>query len=142
MARRICTTELITSNQIIRTENLGARCVDHMISWIRAEAQEKGSTIDIAQFVSLMNFNVIGNEKDGEPSNAQIYQKKNISTILVVSELSSFTGIVVQMSTQAHTLLELFTAGVDTTTAAIEWAMSELLCNPKTMEKVQSELEQ
>lgn len=35
---------------------------------------------------------------------------------------------------------EMFTAGTDTTTSTLEWAMAELLRNPKTLKKVQSEL--
>lgn len=35
---------------------------------------------------------------------------------------------------------EMFTAGTDTTTSTLEWAMAELLHNPKTLKKVQSEL--
>lgn len=34
----------------------------------------------------------------------------------------------------------MFTAGTDTTTSTLEWAMAELLHNPKTLEKVQKEL--
>ena len=34
----------------------------------------------------------------------------------------------------------MFTAGTDTTTSTLEWAMAELLHNPKTLEKVQSEV--
>lgn len=34
----------------------------------------------------------------------------------------------------------MFTAGTDTTTSTIEWAMAELLHNPKALKKVQMEL--
>jgi len=34
----------------------------------------------------------------------------------------------------------MFTAGTDTTTSTLEWAMAELLRNPKVMKTVQSEL--
>ncbi|KAF9587362.1 hypothetical protein IFM89_001462 [Coptis chinensis] len=61
IARRICTTELFTNNRVSQTEHLRAKCVDNMIRWIWAEAQEKGGIVEIARFVSLMNFNVIGN---------------------------------------------------------------------------------
>lgn len=60
MLRRICTTELFTNNRIHETEHLRIKCVDNMIKWMREEAQEKGS-IELARFVTLMSFNVIGN---------------------------------------------------------------------------------
>ncbi|XP_058087507.1 cytochrome P450 76A1 [Magnolia sinica] len=39
-------------------------------------------------------------------------------------------------------VLEMFIAGTDTTTSTLEWAMAELLQNPKVMIKVQAELRQ
>ncbi|QCE05683.1 cytochrome P450 76A1-like [Vigna unguiculata] len=37
-------------------------------------------------------------------------------------------------------IFEMFTAGTDTTTSTIEWAMAELVQNPRTLKKVQMEL--
>ncbi|CAI9097845.1 OLC1v1034354C1 [Oldenlandia corymbosa var. corymbosa] len=37
-------------------------------------------------------------------------------------------------------VFEMFTAGTDTTTSTLEWAMAELLHNPRVLEKVQTEL--
>ncbi|KAJ7971480.1 Cytochrome P450 [Quillaja saponaria] len=37
-------------------------------------------------------------------------------------------------------IFEMFTAGTDTTTSTLEWAMAELLYNPKKLKKVQAEL--
>ncbi|TKY68522.1 Geraniol 8-hydroxylase [Spatholobus suberectus] len=41
-----------------------------------------------------------------------------------------------------HLLLNIFVAGTDTTTYTLEWAMAELIHNPKIMSKVQKELEE
>ncbi|CAH8386853.1 unnamed protein product [Eruca vesicaria subsp. sativa] len=40
-----------------------------------------------------------------------------------------------------HLLLDMFTAGTETSSSTLEWAMTELLTNPKTMEKAQAEIE-
>ncbi|KAJ4705106.1 Cytochrome P450 [Melia azedarach] len=37
-------------------------------------------------------------------------------------------------------VFEMFTAGTDTTTSTLEWAMAELLNNPETLRKVQAEI--
>lgn len=41
-----------------------------------------------------------------------------------------------------HLLLDLFTAGTETTASTLEWAMAELLHNPKALLEVQPELKQ
>ncbi|TXG62737.1 hypothetical protein EZV62_009731 [Acer yangbiense] len=41
-----------------------------------------------------------------------------------------------------HLLLDLFLAGIDTTSSTVEWAMAELLQNPEKLTKSQTELRQ
>ncbi|KAF5196026.1 Cytochrome p450 [Thalictrum thalictroides] len=60
MLRRICTTELLTNNRINGTTNLRANGVEKMTNWMWEEAQKNG-TVEVARFVALGSFNVIGN---------------------------------------------------------------------------------
>ncbi|XP_059655475.1 geraniol 8-hydroxylase-like [Cornus florida] len=41
-----------------------------------------------------------------------------------------------------HMLVDLFAAGTDTTSSTLEWAMAEILHNPKTLLKAKAELDQ
>ncbi|MBA0702018.1 hypothetical protein Goari_020607, partial [Gossypium aridum] len=41
-----------------------------------------------------------------------------------------------------HLIFDLFTAGTDTATSTLEWAMAELLCNPKSLLEARRELQQ
>ncbi|KAL4340548.1 hypothetical protein GQ457_08G027500 [Hibiscus cannabinus] len=41
-----------------------------------------------------------------------------------------------------HFIFDLFTAGTETTTSTLEWAMAELLHNPKTIQEARRELQQ
>ncbi|WVZ17427.1 hypothetical protein V8G54_010409 [Vigna mungo] len=40
-----------------------------------------------------------------------------------------------------HLFLDLFVAGIDTTSSSIEWAMTELIHNPEKLEKVRKEIQ-
>ncbi|KAL2330858.1 hypothetical protein Fmac_018439 [Flemingia macrophylla] len=53
------------------------------------------------------------------------------------SENSEFTR-----QDMLHLFLDLFTAGIDTTAATIEWVMAELLCNPDKLTIIRRELQQ
>nr|QWK52445.1 cytochrome P450 76C2 [Isatis tinctoria] len=69
---------------------------------------------------------------------------KNVSSHDFVDELLELAkGDEVQLNTSdfEHLLLDLFGAGTDTNSSTVEWAMAELLRNPKTMVKAQAEIE-
>ncbi|ONI20475.1 hypothetical protein PRUPE_2G017600 [Prunus persica] len=61
-----------------------------------------------------------------------------LDTFLNISGVNSED---MDMTKLQHLLLILFTAGTDTTSATLEWAMAELLRNPKKLSKAQQELE-
>ncbi|XP_028806264.1 geraniol 8-hydroxylase-like [Neltuma alba] len=48
----------------------------------------------------------------------------------------------VSRSQVLHLFLDLFVAGIDTTSSTIEWAMAELVRNPEKLKKVREELKQ
>ncbi|GAV79597.1 p450 domain-containing protein [Cephalotus follicularis] len=62
-----------------------------------------------------------------------------LDTLLNITEDNSEA---MDKSNIKHLLLDLFVAGTDTTSTTLEWAMAELLGNPKTLAKAQEELEQ
>ncbi|WCJ22119.1 Cytochrome P450 76T24 [Euphorbia peplus] len=48
----------------------------------------------------------------------------------------------IDRNTIKHLFMDLVTAGTDTTSSTLEWAMSELLRNPETLRKARTEIEQ
>ncbi|EEF51040.1 geraniol 8-hydroxylase [Ricinus communis] len=46
------------------------------------------------------------------------------------------------INSMKHLFLDLFAAGTDTTSSTLEWAMTELLRNPKTLSKARAEIKQ
>ncbi|KAL5976446.1 hypothetical protein ACLOJK_020778 [Asimina triloba] len=58
--RRLCATQLFVSRRLNETTSIRKKCVDGMIEWIAAEAS-KNSSVDVAHFVFLSVFNLVGN---------------------------------------------------------------------------------
>ncbi|KDP29244.1 hypothetical protein JCGZ_16633 [Jatropha curcas] len=73
--------------------------------------------------------------------NSKEDKKKDFLDVLLefrgdgVEEPSRFSSRIINVI-----VFEMFTAGTDTTTSTLEWAMAELLHNPETLKKVQEEL--
>nr|BAC53892.1 cytochrome P450 [Petunia x hybrida] len=61
--RRICTVEMFTNKRINETAHLRQKCIDSMLQWIDKEAKsmKKGSGIEVARFIFLASFNMMGN---------------------------------------------------------------------------------
>nr|BDZ29443.1 cytochrome P450 CYP76AD15 [Bougainvillea peruviana] len=69
--------------------------------------------------------NVVDNHNDVLSTLLDLYKKNELS----MDEIN-------------HLLVDIFDAGTDTTASTLEWAMAELIRNPKSMTKAQAELRQ
>nr|AJD87468.1 cytochrome P450 CYP76AD12 [Cleretum bellidiforme] len=56
--------------------------------------------------------------------------------------LNLYKGDDLNMDEINHLLVDIFDAGTDTTSSTFEWAMAELVKNPKMMKKAQAEIQQ
>ncbi|KAK2656919.1 hypothetical protein Ddye_009971 [Dipteronia dyeriana] len=65
--------------------------------------------------------------------------KDLLDSLLNLAEENSFELSLVVIK---HLFLDLFLAGIDTTSSTVEWAMTELLQNPEKIAKAQTELRQ
>ncbi|XP_059665969.1 desmethyl-deoxy-podophyllotoxin synthase-like [Cornus florida] len=66
-------------------------------------------------------------------------QKDLVDVLLRVQEKGNF-DIPLDMTTVKAVILDMFIAGVETSSTTLNWAMSELLKNPRVMEKAQAEV--
>ncbi|XP_004310205.1 PREDICTED: geraniol 8-hydroxylase-like [Fragaria vesca subsp. vesca] len=62
-----------------------------------------------------------------------------LDTLLNISEVKREDMDILETQ---HLFLDLFAAGTETTSATLEWAMAELLCNQEVLSKAQTELKQ
>ncbi|XP_010555533.1 PREDICTED: inactive cytochrome P450 76AD1-like [Tarenaya hassleriana] len=72
------------------------------------------------------------NESDRREKNGDV-----LDTLLGIAEDKNMD---LDLAEIRHLFLELFTAGNDTTSSTLEWAMTELLRNPKAMSRAREEL--
>ncbi|CAA0264647.1 unnamed protein product [Arabidopsis thaliana] len=124
--------------------------------------QESIGNPDLANFFPFMRFlDLQGNSKKMRESSGRLLQvfrefydarivekssrsvEKDVSSkdfldVLIDLQQGDITEI--NIDEIEHLLLDMFVAGTDTNSSTVEWAMAELLGNPKTMTKVQDEI--
>ncbi|CAL5411432.1 unnamed protein product [Camellia sinensis] len=70
------------------------------------------------------------------------YLESNVDMLDTLLSVSEDHGDEINHTGIKHLLLDLFAAGTDTTSTTLEWAMTEILHNPKILSKARAELEQ
>ncbi|ONK81640.1 uncharacterized protein A4U43_C01F31380 [Asparagus officinalis] len=63
-----------------------------------------------------------------------------VEVLLSLDEKDDMAGISLSRDNLKAIILDMFSAGTDTTYTVIEWAMAELIKNPKAMKRVQEEV--
>ncbi|XP_059666529.1 desmethyl-deoxy-podophyllotoxin synthase-like [Cornus florida] len=103
-----------------------------LISGLKPRAEEIHRKID------QIFTNIIDEHKarDGEVDCEDL-----IDVLLKVQEKGNL-NIPLTMTTLTSVLMDVFTGGIETSSSTVIWAMSELLKNPKVMEKAQAEVRQ
>ncbi|KAJ7971481.1 Cytochrome P450 family protein [Quillaja saponaria] len=211
--RRLVTVDMIASKRVNDTAIVRRRCVDEMLVWIKKEAEklEQGHGIEVARFVFLMSFNLLGNlilsrnlfspeskeaseffttmmsflQWSGHPNVVDLFpwlrwldpqglrskMERDMGKALdVVSKFvkdrleeqkveghdqksKDFLDVLLEFQRNGNEdssrmsdndlnifVLELFIAASETSSSTIEWALTELLCNPEVMVKVKDEV--
>ncbi|RZC51163.1 hypothetical protein C5167_019598 [Papaver somniferum] len=111
--------------------------------WVSDEAKHNpGKSIEVAKYVYAAIFNMV-EERRQRGVNPQHFQEKDLLEVLLdfegngKDEPSKISELYLETF-----LLELFIAAPDATNITTEWAMSELLRKPETMNKLQAEIAQ
>ncbi|KFK37346.1 hypothetical protein AALP_AA4G244600 [Arabis alpina] len=124
---------------------------------------EAAGNPDLANFFPFLEFLDLQGNRKKIKSFAEVFFKvfrefadaktaeKSLRNNLKDDTNSDFLDVILELSTGVepeldnndieHLLLDMFTAGTDTNSSTVEWAMAELLRNPKTMAKAQAEID-
>ncbi|XP_025634214.1 cytochrome P450 76T24 isoform X1 [Arachis hypogaea] len=125
--RRICADNLFSIQKLDSTQVLRQKKVQKLLDFVK-ERSEKGESLNMEERVQRRGLEGESNgRKDLLDSMVDLMLEDN-------SELSR--------SQVLHLLMDLFNAGIDTTSSMIEWTMAELVRNPKELKKVREELHQ
>ncbi|XP_059297766.1 geraniol 8-hydroxylase-like isoform X2 [Lycium ferocissimum] len=108
--RRILNTNIFSSNRLDANQHLRSQKVKELIAYCTKCSQE-GAALDVGQAAFKTNLNFLSN----------ILFSKDLADPFSDSK-------------------DLFSAGTDTTTSTLEWAMAETLRQPRIMKKAQAEL--
>ncbi|KAK1555599.1 hypothetical protein Q3G72_028774 [Acer saccharum] len=164
MLRRLSTIKFFVTSRLDAMRGVHGRCIDMMVQFVEDVGAGGTKSVDVGRFFFLMASNLIGslmfskdywirNQRE-EPNsfimaesmeeNGGCYdeeKRKDFLDVLLefrgdgVDEPATFSSRTINVI-----VFEMFTAGTDTTTSTLEWAMAELLHNPKKLRKVQDEL--
>ncbi|XP_060180785.1 geraniol 8-hydroxylase-like isoform X2 [Lycium barbarum] len=108
--RRILNTKIFSSNRLDANQHLRSQKVKELLAYCEKCSQE-GKALDVGQTAFKTNLNLLSN------------------TLFSKDLADPFSDS-----------KDLFGAGTDTTTSTLEWAMTEILKQPRIMKKAQAEL--
>ncbi|CAI9771685.1 unnamed protein product [Fraxinus pennsylvanica] len=87
---------------------------------------------------NLLEDIVREHEEDRLNSKGESSEEDILDLFLRFKEEGEFQIVITRDIIKAN-IFELFTAGTDTSATVIEWAMAEMMKNPRVMEKAQAE---
>ncbi|XP_047330989.1 cytochrome P450 736A117-like [Impatiens glandulifera] len=87
----------------------------------------------VEEKMNQRKFEEIVDEDDDE-------RKEGFVDILLRIHMSQETGVSIDRDSVKAIILDIFSAGTDTTSTILEWAMTELLRHPKAMKELQNEV--
>ncbi|XP_021863493.1 cytochrome P450 736A117 [Spinacia oleracea] len=90
----------------------------------------------LAEHEHLDRHNQAGNRGDGKDEN----KGKDFVDVLLEVQKENSAGFHLERESIKGLILDAFAAGTDTTSAVLEWTMTEILRNPRIMEQLQKEV--
>nr|AMA07823.1 cytochrome P450 76F84 [Mollugo verticillata] len=109
-----------------------------MLRWLDPQGIRRRTGVHFKKMIDLFNT-IIDQRMQGRKPTNSMQDNDVLDALLGINQEKTAD---IDPSKIPHLLLDLFTAGTDTTSSTLEWAMAELLHNPEKLKKAQAEIEQ
>ncbi|XP_006382522.3 cytochrome P450 76A2 [Populus trichocarpa] len=112
-----------------------------ILRWLDPQGIRRKTQFHVARAFEIAGGFIKERTESVQKENSRDDKRKDYLDVILefrgdgVEEPSRFSSTTINVI-----VFEMFTAGTDTTTSTLEWAMAELLHNPKVLKTVQSEL--
>ncbi|KAH7512084.1 hypothetical protein FEM48_Zijuj12G0053000 [Ziziphus jujuba var. spinosa] len=138
------------SKCINETTLIRQKCIDKMLLWIEEESRKirQGQGVHVTRFLAAAGHSNLADFFPWlrwlDPQGVMKKMEKGISARLLKSLLGNGKDEPAKFSERdmIFFILELFIAGLETTSSTIEWALVELVCKPDSTKKAKTELTQ
>nr|XP_027125377.1 cytochrome P450 71A2-like [Coffea arabica] len=138
----------IMENLRVFVELMGVFDVGDYIPWLSWVNRFNGLDLKVEKFVKLIDEFLEGvieehiNKRKGEAENDHSVEARCLDFVDILIEVNkeSTIGFALGRDDMKAIILNMFGDGTDTTQSVMEWAMSELLKKPITLQKLQAEV--
>ncbi|GLT89901.1 hypothetical protein SLE2022_078620 [Rubroshorea leprosula] len=159
MLRRLCITEFFVPSRLDAMRSVRGRCIDRLVQYIEDASAGGTTAVDVRRWLDPQGLRrktqfhvdkaseIAGSfikERMESLEHGGIHNEAERKDYLDVLLEFHGTGAEEPSRFSSRTInaivFEMFAAGTDTTASTLEWAMAELLHNPRVLKKVQAEL--
>jgi cytochrome P450 len=124
---------------------LGALCIGDYVPWLWWVDRVTGligNVERIAKGIDEFLQDIVDDHLEKMKKGESVEDSKNFVEILLDIQRENKLGFPISMDTIKALILDMFAAGTDTTSIGMEWIVTELLRNPRVMNKLRNEVRQ
>ncbi|CAN1228759.1 Cytochrome P450 71D6 [Linum grandiflorum] len=133
--RKICVLELFSSKRVLSFRPIREQEVSNFIQRLSHKATT-GEPVNLSAMTSTVTGSVTSRAAFGR------VQEEDLVDVLLNMQENHELGVPMTMDVIKAVTLELFLAGIETSSTTIEWTMSEMIRHPRVLNKAQEEVRQ
>ncbi|XP_022987235.1 cytochrome P450 71A25-like [Cucurbita maxima] len=120
--------------------SFGVRDFIPWLGWIDGISGLDAKAKRVAKELDVFLDRVIQDHVDSENRDENSDKHMDLVDVLLWIQRNNSIGFPLEMDSIKALILDMFSAGTDTTSTVLEWAMSELFKHPEAMKKLKSEI--